>query len=294
MYQRGVQRSFLAAPATSLSGAILEMARLKGVGVLSVSDSVEPLYVPEARRPLNAVYNALVADLSSATWITEGGTYVFNIPTHYLVWTTALLPRVDYTFKDALKALAPFPIPKDWRAALRGAQKLGVVSLDGGQVNLTDVGSAVRNLMPSTIAEWAAIHERLVARGDSSTLYDQHRPAAAALQLLLLQDPVVRLVLGGLRSLGPEGANFSDLAAACSRVDKRRAVIFFLKPESTNRWVRPDGTVAWSDVEPPDYRSTTFFQYKSVLKHAGLLVPRKLGGASARGYRPNEDIWQLR
>jgi hypothetical protein len=294
MYQRGVQRSFLAAPAAVLSSAIVDLARSKEVGVLSVSDVVEPLYVPEARRPLNAVYSALIADLGSVGWISESGTYVFNLPTHYLVWSTALLPRTQYSYDEARRAVAPFPIPKDWRAALRGAKKLGLITLDGGSISLTDVGGAVRNLMPSSIAEWAAQHERLTARGDDATLFDCNRNAASALQILLLQDPIVRLVLSGLNSLGPEGASFCDLADACSRLDKRGATIFFLKPESTYRWVQADGSVAWDRVDPSDYRSTTFFQYKSVLKHAGLLAPLRLGGASAHRYRPHEDIWRKR
>lgn len=41
-------------------------------------------------------------------------------------------------------------------------------------------------------------------------------------------------------------------------------------------------------------RSMTFFQYKSVLKHADLITAYALGGASAVAYRSDYDIWQLR
>lgn len=36
LYQNGVQRSFLAAPRTALSGSLLDIARSKGIGVLGV------------------------------------------------------------------------------------------------------------------------------------------------------------------------------------------------------------------------------------------------------------------
>ena len=35
-----------------------------------------------------------------------------------------------------------------------------------------------------------------------------------------------------------------------------------------------------------DYRSTRFLQYKSVLKHSGLLRPTLLGGSTSNGYVP--------
>jgi hypothetical protein len=41
------------------------------------------------------------------------------------------------------------------------------------------------------------------------------------------------------------------------------------------------------------YRSTTFFQYKGILKHADVLAPHALGGSSTRGYDPDADLWEL-
>lgn len=293
-YQNGVQRSFLAAPANALSSSLVDMARAKGVGVLSVSESVKALYIPEARRPLNKFYNSLVADLTSAACVSESGTYTYNLPTHYLVWVTALVPSVEYAVEDIRKLVDPFPIPKDWRSALRGAQKLGLLRTGGGHIGLTDIGCAVRDLLPGSTVEWANIHERLTVPRSNRTLHDEHRTSAAALKLLLLQDPIVRLVVEGLHLLGNGGGTFDRLAATCSKIDKRRSTIFFLKPEATTQWVNIDGGVDWAAVPGGDYRSSTFFQYKSVLKHAGLIMPHNLGTASAKNYDPKTDIWELR
>jgi hypothetical protein len=50
----------------------------------------------------------------------------------------------------------------------------------------------------------------------------------------------------------------------------------------------------WQRIAPQHYRSTTFFQYKSILKHAGVLAPHTLGGTSTRSYDPDADLWELR
>ncbi len=293
LYQNGVQRSFLAAPQEALSDSLLDLARQRGVGVLGVREKVDVLYLPEARRPLSRLYNALLADMGSAAWVSDGGTFTFNLPTHYLVWTIALLPGMDYLLQDARECLVRYPIPNDWRAALRGAAKLGLVVHSGNQVRLTDIGAAVRDLLPAGVDDWAALHQRLVSQR-GATLYDLHRQAAAGLRLLLLQDPVARLVMEGLHRLGPRGGNFIELAEACAAHDRRRAQIFFLKPEASPRCVQRDSGVDWPNVAAEDFRSTTFFQYKSILKHSGLLAPTTLGAASAHRYDPTRDLWVAR
>lgn len=136
------------------------------------------------------------------------------------------------------------------------------------------------------------LKSRVRSWGARLTLRQVHPTSAAALRLLLLQDPIVRLVMQGLRSLGAGGGSFDRLAGACSALDPRRAGIFFLKPEAAANWIRDNGTVDWASVPGEDYRSTTFFQYKSILKHAGLIASGALGGASAKKYVATKDLWQ--
>jgi hypothetical protein len=54
------------------------------------------------------------------------------------------------------------------------------------------------------------------------------------------------------------------------------------------------GRVQWDRVEPIHYRSTSFYQMKSILKHAGILKDTGLGGSSVKEYDPGEDLWVLR
>lgn len=292
-YQDGVQRSFLAASASALGENFVLRAREKGVGILAVGQRVEVLHVPPSRRPLNELYRALIADVANTAWITEGGTYSYNLPTHYLVWVAALPAEEPVAVPDLDAFISGYPMPSDRRAALRGAAKLGLVRVEAGRVMLTDVGRAVRGLLPDAVPEWAAIHRDCVRTKGPLTLIERCRPAGLVLRLLLLRDPVVQLVLEGLRALPGQGGSFRELAKTCAQRNWRQAVIFFLNPEATEPWVPHDGAVEW-DVVPGDcFRSTTFLQYKSVLKHAGLICPDALGGVSSRAYQPERDLWRL-
>lgn len=292
LYQHGVQRSFLAAHASAWSPVLLDLARSKGVGALRVEEDVQVLYAPPARRPLNHLYNALLSDLGCAQ--SAASTYAYNLPTHYLVWAIAVPAGGPAGADTVLTRLAGYPMPQNWRDAARGAQKLGLIRLSGDGFELTDAGGAMRDLMPAAISDWAAIHQQAARRGSTQVMADLHPASAAGLRLLLLQDPLVRLVLEGLDRLGAPGGSFRELALACSQVDRRRASIFFLKPEAAAEWVQRDGHTPWAEVPGEAFRSTTFFQHKSILKHAGLLMPTALGGASARGYDPGADHWQRR
>lgn len=290
VYQRGVQRSFLAAPTAMLHSDVIEAAKSRGIGVLSVGETVHELFVPAERRPFNAEYRALRADIGDAAWVTEGGAFSFNLPSHYLVWVSALSSCSAVTFAEARALVEGFPLPKDWRAAMRGAQKLQLLKVTNESCQLTEAGLAVKPLLPQTMVQWSDIHRRMTA---SETLALAHPSAAVVLRLMLLADPVVRLVIEALRSLPAEGASFRLLARRCADIDKRRTAIFFLKPESAVNWLAPDGSIPWVEVDDTDFRSTTFFQYKSVLKHAGILAPHALGAATARTYVADRDVWAL-
>lgn len=293
VYQKGVQLSFLAAPAGALTDALVLHARDKGVGVIAVDDGVRLLHVPEARRPLNRIYNALCADLGHAAWMSDAGTFTYNLPTHYLVWVPALRGRGRVGVDDCRQLVAGYPLPGDCMAALRGARKLGLVRIGGDGVSLTDAGSAAAELLPPRTDEWTALHQALARARGKLTLAASCPAAAAVLRLLLLRDPVVQHVVEGLRTLGEAGGPFVALAQACWRLDRRKAVIFFLNPEAVPAWVSRDGQVDWYAVDPGAFRSSTFFQYKSVLRHAGVIAPHALGGASTRGYDPARDVWAL-
>jgi hypothetical protein len=113
------------------------------------------------------------------------------------------------------------------------------------------------------------------------------------MRVLPLQDPLVRMVVDGLETSSRRESNFAVLASECDRLDYSRAPIFFLKPASAEKLADDRGRIRWEAAVGEDFRSTTFLQYKSILKHSGLLRPTPLGVSSSMRYDPLKDIWAL-
>jgi hypothetical protein len=97
-----------------------------------------------------------------------------------------------------------------------------------------------------------------------------------------------------LTDLGPNApVPMSELVGHAAARDRTLTPVIFFKPEAVHEITDDQGRLLWDKVRPGHYRSTTFLQYKSALKHAGVLAPNPLGGASARGDSQEEDVWEL-
>lgn len=294
MYQAGFHYTFLAADAAALGSTYLEFARRKNVGVIAVSDHVTIAHTPEARMPLRKTFQFVNRQMESVIQVAPGQTFQFNIPTHYLVWAIALQSRTSYRFNQCPDLLAGYPIPQDWRSTLAGAQKLGLVHIAGDVFKLTEVGEAVKDMLPFSINSWAQVHQVVGARRTAQTLVQYAPQAAAVLRLLLLQDSMARLIIEGLRTFPGQSANFAVLAQVCDQLDHARAPIFFLKPEALPLLMDDRGRINWGAAQGEFFRSKMFYQYKSILKHAGILKDTRLGGSTTVGYDPQRDLWELR
>lgn len=294
MYQAGFHFTYLAAEASSLGTSLIDFAKRKNVGIFAVDDTVTVAYMPQARMPLREPFRFIERQLDSVWQVSKGQTYQYNIPTHYLVWVILLTPRQDIDISELPQKFHSYPMPQGWKAALAGAQKLGIVKLSGQVVRLTFAGAALRDILPNNLNEWSDVHSIIGSRSSTTTLADYRPQIAAAFRLLLLQDSMVRLVISGLEEFLNGTAHFADLAQKCDQIDHARAPVFFLKPESAVNLADNRGRIVWANATGQDYRSRMFYQYKSILKHAGILTPRSLGGASTKDYDPTRDIWELR
>jgi hypothetical protein len=293
MYQAGFHYSFLAAEATALTSSHIKFARRKNIGIIAVSDTVTIAHTPEAQMPFRDPYRFIARQMETVVQVATGQTFYYNAPTHYLVWAILLEPNVTYSTDVLPEVLANYPMPKDWKPALRGAQKLKIVTISGQEVRLTPVGAAIKVLLPDSIHQWADTHQHAGAKGTRLTLAQRNPQAAAALRLLLLDDPMVRLIIEGLSRLS-QAVTFRELAIMCDSLDHARAPIFFLNPNSADKIIDDKGRIRWDVVTKDDYRSTNFYQFKSILRHAGILSDRSLGGPSTKDYKPDQDIWELR
>jgi len=281
----------LPVPAGRIGAAIESLIRRKDLGLLAVSTEVTPVIWPRARQPWRDAYRSVQRQLETGVRAREWSTFTYNLPTHYLAWTLALRSGDTYSREPLSDCIAPYEaMPKDERAALRGAETLGLVDVRGDAVGLTPTGEAVGEIIGVSLSEWSDIHRRALR----STLVDIVPRAGAVLRIVLLRDPMIRLIIRGLRDLDHNQGSMRELVQACDAIDHDRAPALFFHPERVEEITTSQGRIRWSDVEGIHFRSTTFYQAKSILKHAGILRDTGLGGASAKDYVPDDDRWALR
>ena len=290
LYQHGFHCSFIAADSKALGTRYIEYAQDKGIGIITVSDQVSIIDLPKIRMPFRNTFQFISEQMESVHQISGSNVFAYNIPTHYLVWTIALNPKKNYALNNLPKTLKKYPIPKGWKETLNGAIKLGLINKSGNITRLSYIGEAVKEILQTDLEKWSKVH-KIAKKG--VPLIQIKPQAAAILKILLLQNPLVRLMVEGLRSTPDNSASFAKLAIICSKLDYTRAQVFFLKPESVERLMDNKGRIYWEQAKGEDYRSKTFYQYKSILRHAGILSWNKLGGSTSVGYDPNLDIWEL-
>ena len=71
----------------------------------------------------------------------------------------------------------------------------------------------------------------------------------------------------------------------------RRAMVLFFIPERLEPITDNRGRIQWDRLRAEHYGPTTSYQYKSILKHAGIIEDTGLGGS---GVAPEDDVWALR
>ncbi|SEH04247.1 hypothetical protein [Candidatus Venteria ishoeyi] len=251
------------------------------------------LNFPSAKMPLHAVFRQISKQIDTTIQVTEHQTFLYNVPTHYLVWVAALSANKIYTMDELPFLLRDYPMPKDLRGALRGAKNLGLLHISGQDVSLTETGKTAQNIIPVDLSRWTQIH-LIVKQRNAPTLAEYEPVAAEFLKLLLLKSPIVNMLIEALNSLPEKAVTFDKLAQTCDTLDHIRTVVFFFNPETVPLFSTEDGEIIWSKVDPAYYRSTTYLQYKSILKHAGILIATALGGSTSKNYMPEKDIWTLR
>jgi hypothetical protein len=301
LYRAGFHLVLLASAGVP-SPDLLELARGRNVGILAVSPqqldvvTMPPLHLPRLRHAERIRKQFLTTDTLSRQ-------FVFNLPTHYLCFAPVLRSWQAQHGPAAvqLAALEPFtrthyPIlpqkSQSFRAALSGAAKLGLLRIQGQEIVATVVGEAVAELLPDA-ARLAVLHQKLTGSATGSTLAQLNPEAGAVLRCLLYNDPVCRFIVDRLGDAGRTALSMRALAALSAEYDKTMAVSIFFKPESISDIVDDQGRLMWYRIQPQHFRSTTFMQYKSILKHAGFIKPHRLGGASAKDYDPDTDLWEL-
>lgn len=284
-YRLGFHLALLACAAPP--GMVLSMAYQQQVGLLAFYPDKAPLlHLPEPHLPLRKP--ARIIQQQFATTEALQGTFTYNLPTHYLSIAAALQGQSKETYAHLeAKLRREYPsLPKDFRPVLRGAQKLGLIQLRDSSVELTLAGEAAGALLPP-LTELELIHRKLSK--SVSTLEQESPQTAAVLRILLAQDPIAQLLVA---VLSKKPINMPKLAVEALRHNREQALIALFNPEVLDT-ITQQGDIVWTRVRPEHYRSTTYFQYKSLLKHAGILAAHPLGGSTSQKYQPEKDLWEI-
>jgi hypothetical protein len=294
-YRFGFHRVFLAS-AGAPPADLITLARQQHVGILAAfPDQVQVLDLPPAHMPRYSLATAVRQQFLTTSALQT--TFSFNVPTHYLSIAVALrdnstiaLPALEARVRVAYPVLPRGTV--SFLSVLRGAQKLGIVRVRSDLAEPTMVGAAAGHLLPD-LTTLAAIHRVIARPPRSATLVSESPQSGAVLRWLLTADSVVALIVATLTAVGGGPLPMPELARRALERDKVQALTIFFNPELISEITDVRSNVIWSQVRPHHFRSNTFFQYKSILKHAGILVPHRLGGASAVDYRPDTDLWEL-
>lgn len=295
-YARAFHRVFLAADAQACGESVLAEARRKDVGLLTVGGDmargpvVRVEHVPSPRQPFWIPFESIRGQFGSVEWA-HHRTVHYNLPTHAMAWCIALDINGAVELSEARRRIDGYPMPESWRSSLDDATRLGLVGRARDQVTLTPVGKAMRALIPHDLHDWARVHAD--AKRGGATLALVSPRASAALRLLLLHDPMVRHLVAGIEALPGRSGTFPAVAVSCDSIDHARTAPVFLLPEAAARVSDRRGRIRWSLVQAHDWRTSTYMQWKSYLKHAGILADTGLGGTTSRTYRPDRDVWML-
>jgi hypothetical protein len=283
---------------------LVQLARLRNVGVLAIYAhkpaeiiDLPPPHLPQLRYAESVRKQFVTTDTLSRQ-------FYFNLPTHYLCFAPVLKQWKDYhnvehaemmQLEQFMRHIYPV-LPRgsgSFRAALGGAEKLGIVRIQGQQVIPTFIGRTVAALLPDT-ANLATLHKQIAQRGTTQTLAEVSPVSGAILRCLLYTDTVAKFIIDVLSNIGRHNpTSMRSLALHGAEHDKIITPTIFFKPESIAEITDDRGRLNWHSIQSHHFRSTTFMQYKSILKHAGIIKAHRLGGSSAKKYDPDKDIWEM-
>jgi len=298
-YKEGFHCSFLAADASAINPGLVEEARRKQIGVIAVNDGVKILNEPSPYLPRLQLYKSVMSQMDNVWQASIQETFQYNAPTHYLVWPIVLEPDMSYPMSELPTRLGPYPIPQGgngWRDALSGAQKLGLVRLVNRTAQLTHLGAAVKELLVVNIDVnvWSGIHKEAGGKGSQKLLCESSQEAAAVLRILVFHDPMVRLLVEVLELFPNSSGLLVDLAMECDKRDHERSPFFFLQPDKVTSVMDDQSRIKWNDVPAGHFRTKTYYQYKKILTHAGLLQKGLYLCSSSSKYRKERDVWTLK
>ena len=278
VYRNGVHHAFLAVPfsTTGRIHALEQEARDSGIGVLLLDGSRWHEAVPPADpRPLPSKLQATSLALEG---VPAARKLLLNHPLNYLVVPYLRLVDGETSLSSLMEQYWPdLQAASSRRYAIEGARVLGLIDMEG---HLTPKGATIADLLQGVgFTPDARPAKRL-------RLAEAAAPVAAVARAVLLDQPAVSLVVDTLRRTRDGSLRMSSLLTAAVLRDQVLARALFLRD--------PERDLSRA-LCPVDFRTTTVFQFKQILWHAGILATKAEPGAGggAANYGLAEDVWGL-
>ncbi|PDV99275.1 hypothetical protein [Candidatus Chloroploca asiatica] len=296
-YRYGFHAVLMAVAGTP-SPDLLTFARQRGVGILALPTATRQLLEPPVLHlPLLKHAEHIRRQFSTGSALRTQFSY--NLPTHYLACAACLyawereagLAPVELAQLEAMVRQHYPVMPRLFKPALHGAEKLGLLVIQGRAISLSPLGRTCASLLPPA-AQLATLHRAAIKR---QPLVDLDPRTAAVLRILLLRDPIAGFLNEILTQIGPhQPVPMPVLVETAARFDKLLTPLVFFFPGDVATLLDDQGFLVWRKIQPQHYRTSIYMQYKQIMTHAGMLHYHGVGGTSSQHYQPERDLWEVR
>jgi hypothetical protein len=285
--------AYLAAPAAVVTGTDRALARELNVGVLGVhaNGTVEPLEVPRVVGNRTTDEATAIRFQASAQGVADRS-FGLNHPKNYLAYPLAL-----YHPNDTDEVLAE-QVVRATDDARRGAAFLDLIDEHPDRIELTPLG---REVVRFALDRYGTVEAALVVfedwKGSGRCFYDLAPKWGHLTRRIVWAYPATKLLVEELQQMYGDGITdprLVDLVEWLHVQHPTFTVELFVRgtDDARSRVLDEDGGLRTDELTDGNvYHSSTVFQLKTMLYHAGLLSER---GTEPHRLDPGMDSWRLR
>lgn len=282
--------AYAAVPGSAIDQSARSLARELNVGLVAVDD-FDAAAVVETPRVVGVTDFSPGVDAIRSQATAHGltdGSFPLNHPKNYLAVPVAVAAQGETS------AIYETHVVRESKAAMRGAQLLGLVVNAGDGYRLTDAGAeVVRFARRHHGSMWEALEEFDDWSGSRERFTELHPAWGELARSVLMQYDAAQLVVRALESLHRDGVHrpsLPEVATTACDLNPALAVEVFFTPEYREDVLTPEGGIDASYVELPQvYKSGAYFQFKAMLYHVGLIT----SGGEDDAQDAVEDVWEL-
>lgn len=269
IYQFGFHASYFALPAERLSPIIIELAKRKNIGLIATDQKCQIIHSPVLTNPQKNLSDKLRRQFDAAVSSNPAVGFLYNLPSHYLFWTSVMQNGRVYTKNEMKLMYVDFGAENgNFAGAASGAVRLGLIHRNGDMFRLTEMGYSVHMSLGLTLQQWRELHKDI----KRDLLVKVSPQVAGALRMLMLFDEKLNLIVNGIKRLEVgTTVEYLDVVRQCDVLDHDTSLVYFFVPHLVQTILQRDYEIDWSRVKNSHLRPSVNYQTKSLLQHAGFI-----------------------